>query len=106
MDGTGQPLLDARRRRTVLFCLALRHAPDAAAASCEDNHWHDRPGGIFRALVLTVLPLPMEAGGIFTFATLDSLGGGALRALVHYDQKLRPHLPRLMKLCLAAGSSI
>jgi peptidoglycan/LPS O-acetylase OafA/YrhL len=61
---------------------------------------------LFRALVLTVLPIPMEAGGIFTFATLDSLGGGALLALFHYDKKLHPHLPKVMKLCLAAGLSI
>lgn len=61
---------------------------------------------IFRALVLTVLPIPMEAGGVFTFATLDSLAGGALLALFHYDENLRPHLPRFMKLCLVAGSAI
>jgi len=61
---------------------------------------------LFRALVLTVLPIPMEAGGIFTFATLDSLGGGALLALFHYNENLRPHLPRFMKLCLVAGSAI
>ena len=61
---------------------------------------------IFRALTLTVLDIPFEAGGIFTFATLDSLGGGALLALFHYDETLRPYLPRVMKLCLAAGLTI
>jgi peptidoglycan/LPS O-acetylase OafA/YrhL len=61
---------------------------------------------IFRALVLYVLPIPMEAGGVFTFATLDSLGGGALLALFHYNEKLRPHLRGFMKLCLVAGTAI
>jgi peptidoglycan/LPS O-acetylase OafA/YrhL len=61
---------------------------------------------LFRTLVMTVLPIPMEAGGVFTFATLDSLGGGALLALFHYEEKLRPHLPRVMKLCLVAGVAL
>jgi peptidoglycan/LPS O-acetylase OafA/YrhL len=58
---------------------------------------------LFRAFVLFVLSLSIDAAGLFTFATLDSLGGGALLALFHYDERLRPRLPRLMKLFLVSG---
>ena len=61
---------------------------------------------IFRAFVLFVLSMSLEVAGIFTFATLDSLGGGALLALFHYDERLRPRLPRLMKWFLVAGLGI
>jgi peptidoglycan/LPS O-acetylase OafA/YrhL len=58
---------------------------------------------LFRAFVLFVLGMSIDAAGLFTFATLDSLGGGALLALVHYDEKLRARLPALMKLLLVMG---
>lgn len=58
---------------------------------------------LFRAFVLFVLSISIDAAGLFTFATLDSLGGGALLALFHYDERLRPRLPRLMKLFLISG---
>jgi peptidoglycan/LPS O-acetylase OafA/YrhL len=58
---------------------------------------------LFRAFVLFVLSTSIDAAGLFTFATLDSLGGGALLALFHYDERLRPRLPRLMKLFLISG---
>jgi peptidoglycan/LPS O-acetylase OafA/YrhL len=61
---------------------------------------------IFRAVVLWTLVVPIEAAGVFTFATLDSLGGGALLALLRYEEKLRPRIPRLMKLFLIAGFAI
>src|SRR5215213_440433 len=58
---------------------------------------------LFRAFVLFVLSTSVDAAGIFTFATLDSLGGGALLALFHYDERLRPRLPGLMRLFLITG---
>jgi len=61
---------------------------------------------IFRAVVLWTLVIPNEAAGVFTFATLDSLGGGALLALLRYEEKLRPRIPALMKLFLIAGIAI
>jgi len=61
---------------------------------------------VFRAIVLWTLVLPVDAAGVFTFSTLDSLGGGALLALFRYDEKLRPKIPRLMKLFLVAGVSM
>jgi peptidoglycan/LPS O-acetylase OafA/YrhL len=53
-----------------------------------------------------VLSTSIEAAGVFTFATLDSLGGGALLALFHYDERLRTRLPSLMKWFLIAGVGI
>jgi peptidoglycan/LPS O-acetylase OafA/YrhL len=50
--------------------------------------------------------MPIDAAGIFTFATLDSLGGGALLALFRYDERLRTRLPTLMKSFLIAGLGI
>lgn len=61
---------------------------------------------LFRAFVLFVLSTSIEAAGVFTFATLDSLGGGALLALFHYDERLRTRLPSLMKWFLIAGAGI
>lgn len=58
---------------------------------------------VFRAFVLFVLSMSIDAVGVFTFGTLDSLGGGALLALFHYDEKLRPRLPALMKWFLVAS---
>jgi peptidoglycan/LPS O-acetylase OafA/YrhL len=60
----------------------------------------------FRAFILFVLSMPLDVAGIFTFATLDSLGGGALLALFHYDERLRSRLPMLMKWSLIAGLGI
>jgi peptidoglycan/LPS O-acetylase OafA/YrhL len=61
---------------------------------------------VFRGFVLFVLRMPIDVAGVFTFATLDSLGGGALLALFHYDERFRPHLPRLMTSFLVAGLTI
>jgi len=61
---------------------------------------------LFRAFVLWVLSISIDVAGVFTFATLDSLGGGALLALFHYDQRLRTRLPSLMKWFLIAGLGI
>jgi len=61
---------------------------------------------LFRGFVLFVLSMPIDAAGIFTFATLDSLGGGALLALFRYDERLRTRLPTLMKSFLIAGLGI
>jgi peptidoglycan/LPS O-acetylase OafA/YrhL len=61
---------------------------------------------VFRGFILFVLSMPIDAAGIFTFATLDSLGGGALLALFHYDKRWRPRLPTLMKWSLIAGLAI
>lgn len=61
---------------------------------------------LFRAFVLFVLGRSLDAAGLFTFATLDSLGGGALLALFHYDERLRARLPGLMKWSLIAGLGI
>ena len=61
---------------------------------------------LFRAFVLYVLSMSMDAAGVFTFATLDSLGGGALLALFHNDERLRTRLPSLMKWLLIAGLGI
>jgi len=61
---------------------------------------------LFRAFALFVLSVPIDVAGIFTFATLDSLGGGALLALFHYDERLRTRLPILMKWFLIAGLGI
>jgi len=61
---------------------------------------------LFRAFVLFVLSTSIEAAGVFTFSTLDSLGGGALLAFFHYDEKLRSRLPGLMKWFLLAGAGI
>ena len=61
---------------------------------------------LFRAFVLWVLSISIDVAGVFTFATLDSLGGGALLALFHYDERLRTRLPRLMKWFLIAGLGI
>ena len=61
---------------------------------------------IFRAFVLFVLSLSLDVAGLFTFATLDSLGGGALLALFHYDERLRTRVPSLMKCFLIAGLGI
>jgi len=61
---------------------------------------------LFRAFVLFVLSASLDAAGLFTFATLDSLGGGALLALFHYDERLRTRLPGLMKWFLIAGLGI
>src|SRR6185369_929293 len=58
---------------------------------------------LFRGFVLFILSTSIDAAGLFTFATLDSLGGGALLALFHYDERLRPRLPHLMKLFLISG---
>jgi peptidoglycan/LPS O-acetylase OafA/YrhL len=58
---------------------------------------------LFRMFVLYVLGISIDAAGLFTFATLDSLGGGALLALFHYDERLRPRLPSLMRLFLISG---
>ena len=61
---------------------------------------------LFRAFALFVLSVSIDVAGIFTFATLDSLGGGALLALFHYDERLRSRLPGLMKWFLIAGLGI
>jgi peptidoglycan/LPS O-acetylase OafA/YrhL len=61
---------------------------------------------IFRAVVLWTLILPVDAAGVFTFATLDSLGGGALLALLRYEEKFHSTIARLMKLFLVAGVCI
>lgn len=61
---------------------------------------------VFRAFVLFILSTSIDTVGVFTVATIDSLGGGALLALFHYDEKLRDRLPGLMKWFLIAGVSI
>jgi len=61
---------------------------------------------VFRAFVLFVLSASLDVAGVFTFATLDSLGCGALLALYHYDEKLRARLPSLMKRFFIAGLCI
>ena len=49
---------------------------------------------VFRAFILYFSNISIDAAGIFTFATLDSLGGGALLAFFHYDERLRTRLDR------------
>src|SRR5690349_5447370 len=61
---------------------------------------------VFRAFILYLSNISIDAGGVFTFATLDSLGGGALLAFFHYDERLRTRLPVLMKVCLVTGIGI
>ena len=61
---------------------------------------------LFRGFILFVLSMPIDVAGIFTFATLDSLGGGALLALFRYDERLRTRVPTLMKSFLIAGLGI
>jgi peptidoglycan/LPS O-acetylase OafA/YrhL len=61
---------------------------------------------LFRVFTLFVLRVSIDITGIFTFAILDSLGGGALLALFHYDERLRTRLPSLMKWFLIAGLGI
>jgi peptidoglycan/LPS O-acetylase OafA/YrhL len=61
---------------------------------------------LFRGFVLFVLRMPIDVAGVFTFATLDSLGGGALLALFRYDERLRTRLPSLMKSFLIGGLGI
>ena len=59
----------------------------------------------FRGFVL-LLRMSPDVAGVFTFGTLDSLGTGALLALFHYDEQLRPRLPALMKSFVIAGLAI
>jgi len=60
---------------------------------------------VFRTVVLYAFSVP-EIAAVYTLGAMDSLGFGALLAIFHHDEALRPHLKRFIRFCWFAGLAL